>query len=88
MDFGFTKVEKDKPCGSEEKLLKTFREQFPTFSPTDPTEWWPAWADFESPYGYWGNEAFQAIASGRLTANMQAKLVVMAKIADQVYGHQ
>lgn len=86
-DFGFTKIEKEKHCGFEDKLLSSFREEFPTFSPTDPTEWWPAWADFESPYGYWGNEAFQAIASGRMVASMKTKLVVMAKIADQIYGH-
>lgn len=85
-DFGFVKIDKDKPCGTEDRLLTTFREQFPTFSPTDPTDSWPAWADFESPYGYWGNEAFQAISSGRLAANMEAKLIGMAKVAEHIYG--
>jgi hypothetical protein len=84
LDFGFQKIDKDKPCDIGEKLLTIFREQFHAFSPTTPTEWWPAWADFEPPYGYWGNEAFQAIASGELAANMKNKLTIMSNIAKQV----
>ena len=84
LDFGFSKIDKDKPCEFKEKLLALFREHFPTFSPVAPTEWWPAFADFESPYGYWGTDAFQAIASGQLAANMQDKLTTMCKIAKQV----
>ena len=84
LDFGFQKIDKDKPCGFETALLTLFREQFPTFSPTNPNEWWPAWADVEPPYGYWGNEAFQAIASGQLASNMQNKLLIMSEIARQV----
>lgn len=84
LDFGFVKIVKDKPCDIGEKLLTIFREHFHSFSPTMPTDWWPAWADFESPYGYWGNEAFQAIASGQLAANMTDKLIAMSKIAKQV----
>ncbi|MDB6019689.1 MAG: hypothetical protein JWR19_4178 [Pedosphaera sp.] len=84
LDFGFMKIDKDKPCDIGEKLLTTFREQFPTFSPTTPTDWWPAWADFEPPYGYWNSEAFQAIASGELAANMKNKLIIMSNIAKLV----
>jgi hypothetical protein len=67
-----------------EKLLPIFRDKFHAFPPTTPTEWWPAWADFEPPYGYWGNEAFQAIASGELAANMKNKLTIMSNIAKHV----
>lgn len=84
LDFGFVKIDKNMPCEFEEKLLALFREHFRTFSPVAPTECWPAWADFEFPFGYWGIEAFQAIASGQLAANMQAKLTAMCNIAKQV----
>jgi hypothetical protein len=84
LDFGFVKIDKDKPCDIGEKLLPIFRDRFHAFPPATPTEWWPAWADFEPPYGYWGNEAFQAIASGELAANIKSKLIIMSNIAKQV----
>jgi hypothetical protein len=83
LDFGFVKIDQDKPCDIGERLLTIFQEQFHAFSPTTPTMWWPAWADFEAPYGYWGNEAFQAIESGELAANMERKLIIMSDIAKQ-----
>jgi hypothetical protein len=82
-DFGFLKKNKDIDCTFAEPLLEAFREQFPNFS-SKVSEWWPAWADFEHPYGYWGDEAFLAIQSGDLAASMQDKLVKMAGIADEV----
>lgn len=84
LDFGFLKREKDIPCEFADKLLAVFREHFPTFS-SKVSDWWPAWADFEDPYGYWGDEAFLAIESGALAASMKDKLVKMAEVAKQVY---
>ena len=84
LDFGFEKIANGKSCEFGEKLLTLFREQFLTFAPEAPNDSWPAWANFESPYSDWGNEAFQAIASGQLAANMKDKLIAMSKIAKQV----
>jgi hypothetical protein len=84
LDFGFVKNQKDMPCEFTDKLLATFRQRFPNFS-SKKSDLWPAWADFEDPYGYWGDEAFLAIESGALAASMQDKLVKMAAIAKQVY---
>ena len=85
LDFGFVKIDKDKPCNLAVELLTRFQDQFHAYSPTNPTEWWPAWADFEPPYGYWANEAFLAIASGQMAANMRDKLIIMSKIAKQLF---
>ena len=84
LDFGFAKVKKEIPCEFADKLLAEFRKQFPTFEPRKPTEWWPAWADFETPYDYWGDEAFEGIQSGDLAANVEGKLIVMSKVAMQI----
>lgn len=84
LDFGFAKSAKDLPCEFADKLLAVFRERFATFTPRKGNEWWPAWADFEAPYDYWGAEAFQAIESGELAENMQGKLIVMSEVAKQV----
>jgi hypothetical protein len=84
LDFGFVTIDAKKPCDVADKLLTLFRNEFPAFQPTPPNECWPAWADFEDPYGHWESEAFQAIASGKLAANMQDKLTKMSKIAKKV----
>jgi hypothetical protein len=84
LDFGFAKKDKDPLFEFGEKLLPLFRDKFRAYSPHKPTEWWPAYADFEEPFGYWGNAAFQAIASGRMAASMKEKMVIMAEIAEEV----
>ena len=84
LDFGFAKIDKDQPCEFSEKLLLLFREEFREFPSHQPTEWWPAYADFEEPFGHWGHLAFQAIASGRMATSMRDKLVIMARIAEEV----
>ena len=83
LDFGFRKNMEEKPCTCGDKLQTHFREEFPAFS-AQTNDFWPAWADFESPFGYWGDEAFQAIASGELASNIKDKLTIMAKIAENV----
>jgi hypothetical protein len=83
LDFGFRRREEDKPCECGEKLLAAFQEGFPSFV-AQSNEYWPAWTDYEPPFGYWGDEAFQAIASGHMASNMKDKLIIMSKIAKQI----
>jgi hypothetical protein len=83
LDFGFLKKDKNIPCEFADHLLAAFGQQFPNFSPRV-SEWWPAWADFERPYDYWGDEAFLAIESSALAASMKDKLVKMAKVTEEV----
>ncbi len=84
LDFGFRKCIEGKPCEGGKKLLALFHEGFPSFEPQT-NEYWPAWSDYEAPFGYWGDEAFKAIASGELASNMKDKLGIMSKIAGKVF---
>lgn len=84
LDFGFKKKDTNIHCGFADNLLAVFRKNFSTFSPHKPNEYWPAWADFETPFGYWDIEAFQAIESGELAKSMAKKLNVMSEIAKEV----
>jgi hypothetical protein len=83
LDFGFARNDKNIPCPINEQLWAGFSERFPGGGHN---EWWLAWAHFESPYGYWGAEAFQGIVTGDLAKNIEQKLIALARIAQEVYA--
>ncbi len=89
LDFGFrnTSVEKKSPSKCLEELYKLFSEQFPTFPPAQRSALWPAYANFESPYENWQEEAFLEIISGQILSNMREKLKIMSIITTQVFAN-
>ena len=81
--FGFWQKELQPPCPFAPQLLAHCRDQFSSYQPAT-SDWWPAWAYYESPYRYWNAETFEMIRSGQFAENLKAKLEILAKIAKQV----
>lgn len=76
--YGFAVIDHRLPCLLKEKIQAAFSEVFPREAETDS---WPAWCYFENPYRDWRHEAFEDILSGKLAANIGAKLEKLSAIA-------
>ena len=77
--FGFGTVDHRLPCPVKNQVQSAFAEVFP--SAEVGTDFWPAWSYYENNYRHWRHEAFEDILSGKLAANIGAKLEKLAAIA-------
>jgi hypothetical protein len=81
--FGFRKQKYELPCPIGTELQIQFAEKFEAL-PLTP--WWPARANYETPYQHWGHGAFEAIRSGKMAEDIKKKIEVMAEIAKKACG--
>ena len=82
--FGFAAINPDQPCPVAEKLQILFSEKFQSKGKAN--SFWPAWAYYEDPYRFWGQQAFEDIRCERFSDNLNMKVEVLIKIAEEVCG--
>lgn len=80
LDFGFVRLNANKPCSIENDLQSEFAKIFALKK----TRWWPAYANYEQPYRTWSYDAFEGVRSGQFAENVKKKLVLLMEIANKV----